>query len=909
MPLEILDSDPPALTTIDDEEVLVFDVRDTEDLGQIAVAVRFPRRTHSELAFANNPNESTTFAAAYFGSSVQSISDTGYVRWRFTLRRADPWIGSPTIEVTSSGGTVPVPGPQGPPGPEGAGGPPGETGPQGDPGAPGADGVDLPIPYQTVLGNPEVPDAAPVPVTIHEELDWIEGSSSWDFDGQDDHVWIGDVAALNPTSTTAFSVSAWVTTFQLSGAIFSKMFGTSTFRGWTMHVLGGSLYAALLSDVTGTDIGLQAVSVATINDGLRHHVMLTVDGSTNLSGFKMYIDGVLVSSVTGTLDNLAGGNVTTTTQPVQIGARSTGEFLQGTIEHCSFWSKEMAALEVTETYNSGAPGDLSLHSAVADLEGWWKVDGTDTTVNRGVLDYSGTGRHGTARGGLGGKRWLFNGLTNQVDMGNVFAFSRTDTFTIIVWYATTAGDTAALAKQSAASEAGYRLAINAASGFDFIIAGPSATQQIQVGVTPRPLTDGFLHCLAMTYTGSSTGAGFLFYNDAVVGVTNIGTNNLVSASTVTTDSFKLGMRGLTIPFNGQIKDVSIWNRVLTAPEVLEVYGDGASPDLTGVSCAAALTAWWKLDETDAPGSNGIVDHSPSGFDGTANFLPENLTVEGALVARGTENEWVLVQPGDTGTICCSNGPAAPPSFRRLTTAAFRTSAANTLLGNPTAAIASLSDLAVGTNTVVGRVAATIVAAGMVNAQVSASAGIQLSKLATQAANSVCANATAGTAVPTAVSMGTNTVFGRVAGNIAPATLVAAQMADNILLPVKFANVVTVGSTTQGVGFVVRVVFVAGVGGTPDDVDIFPVGNAVPFAFRILDVVALTTTAVVGTLQLFTATGGGGTAFSSSLAVGTPGTVRNNDTITRDCGLASQLYLRRSDNTIAGEALIFAVRIP
>jgi hypothetical protein len=102
-------------------------------------------------------------------------------------------------------------------------------------------------------------------------------------------------------------------------------------------------------------------------------------------------------------------------------------------------------------------------------------------------------------------------------------------------------------------------------------------------------------------------------------------------------------------------------------------------------------------------------------------------------------------------------------------------AANSLLANGTAGIAVPTPFAVGTNTVVGRVAGDLVAAPLVNAQVDAAAAIDLSKLAQQAANSFVANATGSSAVLTAVSVGTNTVVGRVGANIVAAPLVNAQV--------------------------------------------------------------------------------------------------------------------------------------
>ncbi len=59
-------------------------------------------------------------------------------------------------------------------------------------------------------------------------------------------------------------------------------------------------------------------------------------------------------------------------------------------------------------------------------------------------------------------------------------------------------------------------------------------------------------------------------------------------------------------------------------------------------------------------------------------------------------------------------------------------ATNTIKANPTASTANAADMTVGTNTVVGRVAGNVVAAGLVDAQVSASAAIAVSKLASGA---------------------------------------------------------------------------------------------------------------------------------------------------------------------------------
>ena len=107
-------------------------------------------------------------------------------------------------------------------------------------------------------------------------------------------------------------------------------------------------------------------------------------------------------------------------------------------------------------------------------------------------------------------------------------------------------------------------------------------------------------------------------------------------------------------------------------------------------------------------------------------------------------------------------------------------------------------------------------------------------------------------------------------------------------------------------FTIRVAFAAGGGGSADDVTIY--AAAAPFAFRIIDVTVLVATAVGGsTAQLRDTTGGGGATLSSSLSTAATGTVRNADTATRTVASAGSVYLRRSDNGVAGEIIIKAVR--
>lgn len=238
-----------------------------------------------------------------------------------------------------------------------------------------------------------------------------------------------------------------------------------------------------------------------------------------------------------------------------------------------------------------------------------------------------------------GESWAFDGIDDEIDLGDVLDFSRTSPFSIFFWYRTSVSDRCAIGKQSAANNQGFRFVVRSSTGSgsnqDFIFAGPSAIQQIQVGCTPRPPIDGQLHHFGITYDGSSTSSGFTFYIDGDVCVTNSGTDNLTSASTDTAAPFKIGNRGTTgvpsnLPFEGTIEHVSVWNAELTASQVDEVYNNGNFPNLSTTSMVANLVLWMQINTSDATGANGVTDYSNSGFDGTAQ---NGLGSTGALVGK------------------------------------------------------------------------------------------------------------------------------------------------------------------------------------------------------------------------------------------------------------------------------------
>lgn len=304
------------------------------------------------------------------------------------------------LGVTSSG---PTPGPTGATGADGSRGLPGDKGEPGEPGDMGPPGDSAhalkPIQPKRALGNNTPALAYPDEVTASQELDWLSNVSAWVFDGIDDFVSIPNSSLLTPTATTPYSLSVWVTTTQTTGCIFSKSNGS---RGWSLFVLAGNVYTSLADSASGPNVSVVGQTTATINNGVERHVLITYDGSANISGLKCYINGAL-SAFGTTVNTLLVSSTTTTTVPLNIGANnSSASFFQGTLRHVSFWNKALSLAEVGTVYAAGTPPTLTALAIASNLVAWYKLDASDGPGSNAVLDYSANILHGTAQGGLPG---------------------------------------------------------------------------------------------------------------------------------------------------------------------------------------------------------------------------------------------------------------------------------------------------------------------------------------------------------------------------------------------------------------------------------------------------------------------------------------------------------------------------
>ena len=225
--------------------------------------------------------------------------------------------------------------------------------------------------------------------------------SSINFDGTDNFAIIEDHADFtfgDGSSDSAFSVSAWINPDALDSfdGIISKY--ATSHREWTFGIQGNDekLRFFTRDESTGAYVG-QKVSSASNTANVWQHVVGTYSGNGASTGFKLYIDGDLISS-----SDYEGGSTYTAMENksgnVEIGKYLT-DYSNGKITDVAIWNAELDANTITSIYNSGEPNDLELAASytagsgvdkTSNLKGYWRLgrDGDSYAPDFGTLTNS-----------------------------------------------------------------------------------------------------------------------------------------------------------------------------------------------------------------------------------------------------------------------------------------------------------------------------------------------------------------------------------------------------------------------------------------------------------------------------------------------------------------------------------------
>ena len=194
-------------------------------------------------------------------------------------------------------------------------------------------------------------------------------SSSLNFNGSGDRI---DITGLPDFGGGSFTTSFWI---------------KSSVDANNAYILSRSGFSFTISQ-SGTNSNLRyrvQTSAAntiygnTILDNTWHHCVMTFDSTAN--EFKVFEDGVQVSSTVTTSGSLASG-----TSTVYLASFATGApFKSGNFSNLSMWNAALTPTQVTELYNNGTPSNLSSHSATSNLVSWYKLNNTNILFTTVVL--------------------------------------------------------------------------------------------------------------------------------------------------------------------------------------------------------------------------------------------------------------------------------------------------------------------------------------------------------------------------------------------------------------------------------------------------------------------------------------------------------------------------------------------
>ncbi len=401
--------------------------------------------------------------------------------------------------------------------------------------------------------------------------------SALDFDGVDDYVELGSNNALNPTE--AISISLWA--YQESGMnsygniISTNNDGVGSYQ--IQHTAGNNAIECKLRNSVNTVV---LTSTAVIKIEKWQHIVCIYNGTNAY----IFVDGVQVASTSRT-GSLVGFSSLKIGSPTQALTR----YYKGKIDDVRIYSRALSNSEVVALYrqNETRINSSQNNELTNGLVGLWSFNGADTawsSATAGIAyDRSGQGNHGTITNmsrttsptsGRVGQGLLFDGVNDYVNSTDFFY---SDTFTVCAWAKPSlidsnfksivtkrnlSGATAGTNDWSliwSTSGVGFTSWSDGTNGISLSITSdtvPSANQWHHIcGVQNGNGNTGYIY-VDGAQNGSATQAAVSYNGDSVV---QVGALTAFNTSRY---------------WNGLIDEVRIYNRALSAAEVLQLYNLG-----------------------------------------------------------------------------------------------------------------------------------------------------------------------------------------------------------------------------------------------------------------------------------------------------------------------------------------------
>ena len=412
-------------------------------------------------------------------------------------------------------------------------------------------------------------------------------------------------ANLRPERTSPFSFSFW--TFpSVIGYVFSNQndqFGAGQ-GGPGIGILtgnDGNVHFRLWGTTFGQTTAVRT-NAAPMVSGRINHVIVSYDGSSDVSGMTIRVNGVVAALTTVGSNNLASSIIGDGL--INLGTRNnTSSPMEGYTSDFAFYEYELTATDALRIYNDGRIID------VIGLE----LSGADAFLFMRLQDdYVDTGTGGNAGTAVGytTEEQFRNGATHappnvslaldgvdqygSIPNDSSLTFNTADPYTIIAWVAWDGVNQGYVLAKFNATPRGWGTFIWA-DGRMGHFQQDDAVNDFRRANTPAGVfpTDNKLHLAVFSYDGSSDVSGMAFLLDNQT-QTNVPEFNDVINNYGGTVPITLGARTASSPtlfISGSMTWAAVYDRVLTSMELADIFDAGpfAPPPHTD----RLLTTWFK----------------------------------------------------------------------------------------------------------------------------------------------------------------------------------------------------------------------------------------------------------------------------------------------------------------------------
>ena len=372
--------------------------------------------------------------------------------------------------------------------------------------------------------------------------------------------------ALNSSavsSSSDFTISAWVNidnfTSSYSQILVDGSNASWSGLGFSFQVTDTGLLRLNLAN-NGSSAGVTLTSSAVLSLSTWYNVIAVIDVGNEI---RLYLNGVSVanSSISSGARNTIGN--------WQIGRDTSGaRWFDGSIDQVRIFNKALSAGEITTLYNETACDALAcggttntldilsdgsciaaypLDGSPLDLSGNYNGVQTDVTYPQGYFDLAGS----------------FNGTSSAINTG--IQTSSNDINSYSMWFKTTTGGLL-FYKQSTGTTYGIREAVvDKVTGFLNLVAWGGSGNYVQSAIDYR---DNQWHHIACIFNYPT--------KELYVDGQFIGSNSSPEGTTPATNPLHIGSRDTAVyVFDGEIDQVRIFNKAISAGEVTTLYNETA----------------------------------------------------------------------------------------------------------------------------------------------------------------------------------------------------------------------------------------------------------------------------------------------------------------------------------------------